>query len=250
MDQLRDAFYRVKKDIDSLYFEMDSLKLGLREMNWRLSIISEDIKSILKDRRETKIQKENLSKKPAVFHPTQKPIYPTQPIQRPTQNTGFKPQKPQNLGISTGNEGVPTDRQTDRQTDQQTQNTSFNSNLLIQVTPKNQKNPIQTAAEILDSLDSLKKEIRLKFKRLTEQEILVFSTLYQLDEEKGYADYKTLAEKLKLTESSIRDYVGRLINKGIPVEKKKINNKSISLSISKDLKKVATLPTIMQLINL
>jgi DNA-binding MarR family transcriptional regulator len=106
---------------------------------------------------------------------------------------------------------------------------------------------IINAAQILNSLDNLKKEIRLKFKRLTEQEFLVFSTIYQLSEEKGNTDYKNLSEKLSLTESSIRDYIGRLIKKGIPVEKTKINNKTIHLSISPNLKKIASLPTILQL---
>ena len=136
---------------------------------------------------------------------------------------------------SIGNEGVPTDRQTDRQT---------------QNTPEIQKNPVDNAIEILDSLDSIKKEIRLKFRRLTDQEMLIFSTIYQLEEENGHTDYKTVSEKLKLTESSIRDYVGRLIKKGIPVEKTKINNKSIQLKISENLKKITNLPTIMQLRDL
>jgi biotin operon repressor len=60
-------------------------------------------------------------------------------------------------------------------------------------------------------------------------------------------DYKSLSERLNLSESSIRDYIGKLINKGIPVEKKKINNKSIQLSISQNLKKIATLSTILTL---
>ncbi|HKZ33939.1 MAG TPA: HTH domain-containing protein, partial [Candidatus Nanoarchaeia archaeon] len=106
---------------------------------------------------------------------------------------------------------------------------------------------IEDAASILDSLDGLKKEIRLKFKQLTDQETLVFSALYQLEEDSGPVDYKTLADKLGLTESSIRDYIGRLLKKGIPVEKKKINNKQIKLSISQSLKKIASLSTILQL---
>jgi predicted transcriptional regulator len=106
---------------------------------------------------------------------------------------------------------------------------------------------IGNALQILESLDNLKKEIRLKFKRLTEQEILVFSTLYQFSEEKGWTDYKLLSEKLNLTESSIRDYIGRLIKKGIPIEKVKINNKTIHLSVSANLKKIASLSTILQL---
>mgnify|MGYP002682888005 FL=1 len=96
-------------------------------------------------------------------------------------------------------------------------------------------------------MDNLKKEVRLKFKRLTDQEFSVFSTIYQLSEENGYTDYKNLSIKLGLTESSIRDYIGRLIKIGIPVEKTKIKNKSIRLSISPNLKKIATLPTIFKL---
>ena len=80
-----------------------------------------------------------------------------------------------------------------------------------------------------------------------EQELLVFSALYQIDEEKGYADYKSIAIKTNLTESSIRDYIRRLINKDIPLTKEKINNKTIKLSISDSLKRVATLSTIIKL---
>ena len=74
----------------------------------------------------------------------------------------------------------------------------------------------------------------------------MFSTVYQLE---GFMDvnYKTLSEKLGLSESSIRDYIGKLIKKGIPVDKIKLNNKNIKLSISEDLKKIVSLPTILQL---
>jgi DNA-binding MarR family transcriptional regulator len=156
-----------------------------------------------------------------------------------THNSSFKPLNAQNMPISIGNQGVQTDRQTDTSTDRQTENA-----------PKIQNNSIDNALEMLDSLDNIKKEIRLKFKRLTEQEILVFTSIYQLDEELGHSDYKMLSKRLNLTESSIRDYVGRLIKKGIPVEKNKINNKNIQLNVSSNLKKIATLPTILQLRDL
>jgi len=133
-----------------------------------------------------------------------------------------------------GNGSGKTDRQTNRQTNRHT-------------TISDGTQSFDEAAEILDSLDNIKKEIRLKFKRLTDQELLVFSTIYQLEEETRHVDYKVVSERLGLTESSIRDYVGRLIKKGIPVEKKKLNNKYVQLSISTNLKKVATLPTILQL---
>ena len=53
-----------------------------------------------------------------------------------------------------------------------------------------------------------------------------------------------------MTESSIRDYIARLINKGIPVEKTKINNKTIQLKVADSLKKAASLATILKLRDL
>ena len=156
-----------------------------------------------------------------------------------THNYGFEGLKHQNLPISTGNGGASTDRQTDRQTD------TYEKSII-----KKSENSMENAIKVLNSLDSMKKEIRLKFKRLTDQEFLVFSTIYQLNEELDYVDYKILAEKLNLTESSIRDYVGRIIKKGVLVEKNKVNNKNIHLSISESLKKMVSLSTILQLRDL
>ena len=76
----------------------------------------------------------------------------------------------------------------------------------------------------------------------------VFSALYNL-EEKGYSDvdYAVLADAVGLTESSIRDYVFRLIKKGIPIEKKKIHNKKVVLFVAQSLKDVASLATILRI---
>jgi len=232
MDHLREAFDKVKQDISSLKQELGFLRNALVDTRNEMIDICTILQNLLQ--KTEKIQKEQES-----LASTHKPENQTVSTHPSTHPTPFKPLKPQILPISTGNGGVPTDRQTDRQTHRQTQNT-----------PEIQKNPVDNAIEILDSLDSIKKEIRLKFRRLTDQEMLIFSTIYQLEEENGHTDYKTVSEKLKLTESSIRDYVGRLIKKGIPVEKTKINNKSIQLKISENLKKITNLPTIMQLRDL
>ncbi len=234
MDTIKEAFQNVKRDIEFLNQELLSLKEEMRETRREMLKICEIIEQITL----------KISQKPLITNPTHQQINQTISTHNPTHTSLFKPLKPQILRFSSGNEGVPTDRQTDRQTDNNGQNYPkqpiFPYSLHI-------KNPIEDAAKMLDSLDSLKKEIRLKFKQLTDQEILVFSTLYQLEEETGPVDYKTLADRLKLTESSIRDYIGRLLKKGIPVEKNKINNKQIQLSISQNLKKIASLPTILKL---
>lgn len=156
----------------------------------------------------------------------------------PTQNNTIQPLYIQNNDSSIGNEGVPTNRQTDIQTHQQTHNYTQN-------TPNSD---FKQANNILSSLDNIKKGIRLKFKRLTPQEMLVFSTLYAL-EEQNYDEitYRTLATQLKLSESSIRDYINKLSKKGVPIDKIRQNNKTILLQISPDLKNIATLATIQDL---
>jgi hypothetical protein len=222
MDQIKEAFQKVKQDIDSLSEEVSILKQFLQENKEKLSSLSQTIQELT-----AKI--ENNPQNSALINPTETIQNSTIPTYNPTHNMPFKTLNDQKLGISTGNGGVPTNKQTNKPTNQQME-----------------KSPFGDAVEILNSLDNIKKEIRQKFKRITDQEFLVFSTIYQMEQE-GIVDYKSISQKLNLTETSIRDYVSRLIKKGIPVEKTKINNKLIQLSISSNLKKIAPLSVILQL---
>lgn len=263
MEHVKEAFSKVKQDIDFLKKEVSSLNEELKDTRQRLVEICDVLKVIAKKSDEQVKKEPQQPNNSLIFpnpthildNPTDTSLIPT----NPAHNSPYKALKDENKGISTGNQGVPTDRQTNQQTNQQTDkgsynqennlpnNTALNSNAFIPLSSPPQVNSIDNAAKILDSLDNLKKEVRLKFKKLTEQEFTVFSTLYQLSEENQYTDYKNLSIKLGLTESSIRDYIGRLIKKGIPVEKSKINNKTVQLSISPNLRKIASLPTILQL---
>jgi hypothetical protein len=157
----------------------------------------------------------------------------------PQEMRGFK--EPRSL-VSTGNEGVPTDKSTNSQTNRQT---DFLSGFMRE---NSQKLNLEDIQETLNTLDNLKKELRLKFKRLTPQEMLIFSAIYSL-ETKGIEEitYKTLANNLNLSESSIRDYVIKLTSKGIPIVKRRVNNKQIALQISENLQKIASLSTIIKL---
>jgi len=229
MDNIKNAFQKVKQDMDSLKQEINFLRLSLTETREKMIEICEIVKQV-----NQKVN--NYNKDTPINTSTDKYIIPTNSTHPSTHNSSLEALKHPNMLISTGNQGASTNRQTDKQTDKYAENNS-----------KNKKNSIDNAVEILNSLDNIKKEIRLKFKRLTNQELLVFSAIYQLDEEIGYSDYQTLSKRLNLSESSIRDYVRRIIKKGIPVEKNKINNKNIQLSISQNLKKIASLPTILQL---
>jgi DNA-binding MarR family transcriptional regulator len=218
--QLRESFLKIKQDIGFLADEIYQLKQEIIE-----------IKQILDDFQTSTLRHINST------HPATS----TQTSTLPQEIGGLRSP---NLSISTGNQGASTDRQTDTSTDTSTHNSTENP-------PKSIETNIQEASEILESLDNLKKEIRMKFKRVTPQEMAVFSTIYQLEEQNpNLSNYKQISKKLGLSESSIRDYVQRMINKGISIKKQKIGNKKLILSISSELKKIATLSTIIQLRDL
>src|SRR3990167_7607993 len=138
---------------------------------------------------------------------------------------------------------IPTDRQTNQQTDRHIiSNTKSPFQASITSPPS-----LKQVSEVLNSLDDLKKDLRRQFKKLTSQEMLVFATIYQLEEEGLIVDYSLISTKLKLSESSIRDYALKIMRKGVPLTKIKENNKKVILSIPLELKKMASLQTLIAL---
>jgi len=245
-EKLREAFSRIKEDFLNIRKEISEVRGQLFELNNLMKLLNEEIVSLkLEKIAENPLKtalKTSTHNTTDNFKNKTNPVTTTHNTTDPQEIEGLKAP---NLGISIGNEGVPTDRQTDRQTDQQTH---FSHKYPRDYHEKPIQEQISEASEILDSLDNIKKEIRRKFKKITKQEMLVFSTIYQLEEQdQEGVDYKKISRKLRLSESSIRDYTQRMINKGIPISKEKMNNKKILLHISPELKKIATLETITKL---
>jgi transcriptional regulator len=240
MEKLKEAFLNVRRDVSYLFREIEYIKNDfvnlnnqLKEFTFKFNKISQEQEDLL-----NKIlllsEKLNLNLQPNVNKEdikTESSLQMANLNELTSKNTIFKGQIPKNLGISTGNGGVQTDRQTDRQTDILEGN--------------NKKNTFEEAFNLVKSLNHVKSEISNKLRKLTDQEKLVFLTIYQLNEEGLKVNYRLLAVKLSLTESSIRDYVKRLITKGIPLEKVKVNNKEIHLSISNSLKETISLNTLL-----
>jgi len=289
-EKLKEAFSKVKDDIFNLGDEISIIKSSLLETNNLMRQLNIELK-------ELKLQK--IASTHSSTHPEETSTHPVTSTQTSTDAQEIGGLKTPNLDISTGNEGVSTDKQTNRQTNRQTfrhiiskdlskktpnlgtTNQEENQENKVDVVTKREpeiqekepeikeqkseqiqepvpqprepirdkpiKQQISEASEILDSLDNIKKEIRRKFKKITKQEMLVFSTIYTLEEQNPEVDYNKIALKLGLSQSSIRDYVQRMINKGIPIEKNKLNNKKIILNISPELKKIASLNTIIKL---
>lgn len=131
--------------------------------------------------------------------------------------------------FSTGNEGVQTNRQIDASETNEANETNM-----------------PEARDMLEAVNQLKVELKQKFRRLTKQEFKVFSAIYML-EEQGSVDYPMLANKLGLSETAIRDYIMKIIKKGIPVVKTKINNKKVMLNIRQELKQLASLDNLVKI---
>ena len=119
--------------------------------------IKEDISSIKEDIAYLNLQIKNIQSTPTYN------VSPTlQHSNTPTHKSEEESLYYQNFDSSIGNDGVPTDKQTNQPIDQHSHKNTFNLDF-------NRLN------NIISSLDEIKKEIRIKFKRLTPQEMLVFS---------------------------------------------------------------------------
>lgn len=218
MDPVKEAFIKIKEEMLLLKNEISllTLEINLLKTHINTQTIPTNIQTIMS-------------------HPTDNT---TQNPTVPQEMMGLKVSKEQ---FSTGNDGVPTDNQSYTQTIQQ-------AGVLDKFIQENTTNPLLNIQFTLENLDAIKKELRLKFKKLTPQEMMVFSTLYGL-ESQGFDEisYKIIANNLNLSESSIRDYIHKILQKGIPIIKTRLNNKKIILKISPDLKKIASLSTITKL---
>lgn len=253
---IKDAFSRVKSDISNLDSEIFSLKNEIKEIKSLLSSLHELLNNrVLYSLSNVPTMPSEISRLSTLptHNPTVQQTNPTvdrYPTDNPTVPQEIGGLKTQNIILSSGNEGVPTDRQIYRQTDQQTEKPLISPDLTNRSKASNSsvESSIIKAESIINSFNSIKKDIIDKFKSLTQQEMLVFSTIYQFEEkDPNNTTYESIALNLGLSESSIRDYTLKLIKKGIPIKKHKINNRKVLLSISNELKKVASLSTLLQL---
>lgn len=269
-DPIKHAFSKVKEDITSVKTDFIDIKKELSEIQISLLLLNKTLYEIKNSITQTDNQTDrhfdtysDTKSNQNIANSTQNILNPTIRQLNKTENTSstdtsthilpFQVLKQPFLTSSIGNRGVSTDRQTIRQTDNQTDfkgqissETPLNSHELAKASQKTLI-PTTNTSEILDQLDAIKKDLRLKIKRLTPQEMLVFSAIYQLEDQGQLVDYTLLSNTLSLSESSIRDYIQRVINKGFTLDKEKINNKKVLLHIPQDTRKLASLDTILKL---
>jgi hypothetical protein len=218
-EALRNSFKKIKQEMEYLSSEISSLKkeiINLYEILYQIDLI--------KNTKKAQNIQSSIS---------------TTDIQQISENPADNPEYNKELNlkshISIGNEGVPADSQQ-----------TVNRQIIQENQLKDQKDK-EEDSKISILIDNLKTDLKEKFKSLTKQEFLIFSLIYSLTEEFGEANYKDIALRSKLTESSIRDYVTRLEHKGIPLIKEKKNNKLVVIKVPKELRDLATLDSLTKL---
>ena len=127
---------------------------------------------------------------------------------------------------STGNEGVQSNEQTNEQT-------FTHSNI--------QSNTPRSSLEPKSKKESRSfKDMENTFNALTRQEFQIFLLIYQLEDEGSNPTYGALSTRLNLTSGCLRGYISSMVQKGVPLEKRKLRNNSIILTIDKEFKSFAS----------
>ena len=217
MDPIKEAFSKIKEDILFLNKEIYELKESIQFLSQNLT--SNEGLNQTRGQQEGTIEAKQSDKEQ----------------QNTLKNQGSQPFSYKKNLNSTGNWGVSTDRQTDRPTDEQTKN------------PKERQ--LEDSADVLFKLNKIRDNAKKMVQSLTSQELTVLCKIYELEETREPITYSVLAKQLGLTESSMRDYITRLLKKKAPLEKNKINNKQVEISLIKDTKILVPLHTLITLRN-
>lgn len=243
---------KLKEAFSSIKQEMGELRVELLSIKEELSYLSDSIGSIL-DHIEQQKQEEIIKRSAELSAdvPRNAPNFTERFIKEGLDAPNFDfgtsdkgsmhiPPKFEELSLkddlSIGNKGVSALRQ-------QIGNT--------QATDPDRREPVKGQPnELQQNVERLKKALQDSFKSLTKQEFVIFSTLYQLEEElKRPVSYSELAIRSNLTPNSLRDYISKLINKKVPIVKERYNNKQILLKIAPELRNIETLDNLMRLVK-
>ncbi len=243
-ENIQNSFKKIKEDMSFLKEEVFILKKQLSQTNKSLNYLNAYLsKHLNKDNKETNKEIESSTSSTDTQQTSQNPA------QNPIYNRDISPKS----SFSIGNEGVPADRQQTVSRHILEENPAVSSQPSLTASPStniprfDDKEKEINLNSLSSILEDLKKELKQKFKNLTNQELLIFSLIYTLNEELGEVSYKDISLRANLTESSVRDYISRLEHKGIPLIKERKNNKMIILKIPDELKHISTLDNLTKL---
>ncbi len=137
------------------------------------------------------------------------------------------------LKSSIGNKGVVNNQQ---------QSTTINNQRSTTNPPKRGVFDTSGLQEVLQEVDQV---IAQKVQSLTDREFSVFAAIVENEAEGLESTYTGLADRLNLSESTVRGVANRILTKGLPVVKSRFLHRKASLALSPDLKEVYTLKKLL-----
>lgn len=213
-ENVKKSFIKAKEDISNIENEFKALKELFSKQNKDILALSEKLETFLK---------ENYKKKDKIDF----------------------------FNSSIRNEGVVNNRQQSTVNHQQSATMLSNEQQWLsddgamsndqQPTLTSEKRQTNQPPFIRNSLDSINQTLTFRFKSLTDREFSVFLAIYELEKQLSEVTYADLANKLSLTETTIRSCVNRLVSKQLPLTKERFFNKKTTITIDKNFKELSLL---------
>ena len=87
-----------------------------------------------------------------------------------------------------------------------------------------------------EQIKKVTNKLNTAFLTLSKQELKLFLTIYQLEDENIIPTYKNISQKMQLSESCLRAHLSSLLRKNIPLHKTYFNNRIVQVSVSKEFR--------------
>lgn len=220
---VKQAFSRVKEDISSIKEKINFLEQQINTKNEETKRLFDRLETIDKKLQEiiSSIGNEGVKRS----------------IDQSINHKAFKQLSDQNFNdefedislikankeSSTGKEGV--EQLSDQSIIKQSHNQAFK-----------QLSDQSIGKALEEDLSILNEKINTLFFKMSKQELKLFLTIYQLEDEGISVTNKALGIKMQLSEPCIRSYLSSLLNKNAPISKVRVGSRTNLLSISKEFR--------------
>src|SRR3989344_679011 len=222
---IKNAFSKVKEDINQISEEFSSLKALLVAQKDEINNLKAKLNLLEKTINDLKnhISTGNDGVNQSINHLINQSINQSSDEKTPNSSKWLKNEDKRPYDDNNDHLDHPLfhEKILNQSINQSPNNQSFNQSL-----NQMQKNPIK----------QLTNDINKVFLALSKQELKLFLTVYQFEEDGLEPSYRAIGDKMQLSEHCIRSHISAMFRKNIPLTKKRLNNKMILIFIPPDFK--------------
>ena len=225
--RIQEAFFKVKKDILTLEKEYLTLKDHVSSQNEAIFKIKDILNKILEEIKEIKIPKNEVSSgnegvNQSINHLINQSI--NQSIINQSSNQSDPLPESFDPPINTFKEEF---KPKNHESTNNPVNQSINQSIINQSINQSQ---------IDSNFQALRNNLDGVFRLLSKQELKIFLTIYQLEDENKDPFYREISSRMELSEHCIRSQLSPLFKKNAPLYKVRLNNKLNIIHIKPDFK--------------